>query len=225
MNCIIACHEHWCSGLVSQLQEETGFQFTEINEKSLLTLSVLDEIKPDYIFFPHWSALIPVEIYTRFKCIIFHMTDLPYGRGGSPLQNLIVRGHQETMLSALRCEQKLDAGPIYMKERLSLQGTAEEIFLRASKLIKLMICRILTEQLMPIAQQGEVTTFSRRTPEQSDWSDATTLEEVFDRIRMLDAEGYPDAFVKVGSFKLEFSRASLKRECVIADVKISKVEE
>jgi len=70
-----------------------------------------------------------------------------------------------------------------------------------------------------------VTTFNRRTPDQSDWSDATTLDEVFDRIRMLDADGYPPAFVRVGPYKLEFSRASHKAESIIADVKISKVEE
>ena len=44
------------------------------------------------------------------------MTDLPYGRGGSPLQNLIINGHKETMMSALRCVQELDAGPIYLKK-------------------------------------------------------------------------------------------------------------
>ena len=31
------------------------------------------------------------EIHENYKCIIFHMTDLPFGRGGSPLQNLISR--------------------------------------------------------------------------------------------------------------------------------------
>ena len=42
------------------------------------------------------------------------MTDLPFGRGGSPLQNLIVRGYKETMLSAIKCVGEVDAGPIYI---------------------------------------------------------------------------------------------------------------
>ena len=47
------------------------------------------------------------------------MTDLPYGRGGSPLQNLIVRGHKHTMISAIKCVKELDAGPIYLKKPLT----------------------------------------------------------------------------------------------------------
>ena len=152
------------------------------------------------------------------------MTDLPYGRGGSPLQNLIVRGYQETKMSAIQCVSSLDAGPIYLKEQLSLLGSAEEIYLRAGKLIEVMIIKILTEQPIPIEQKGEITTFKRRTEEQGDWSADDTLDELFDKIRMLDADGYPKAFVRVGSYKLEFSRASRKIDCVIADVKISKVD-
>ena len=56
-----------------------------------MSSETLAQIKPDFVFFPHWSWLIPEEIHSRFDCVIFHMTDLPYGRGGSPLQNLIVR--------------------------------------------------------------------------------------------------------------------------------------
>ena len=38
---------------------------------------------------------------------------------------------------------------------------------------------------------------------------------------MLDAEGYPPAFVQVGPYKLEFSRASRKVGAVDANVKIT----
>jgi methionyl-tRNA formyltransferase len=225
MNCIIACHKPWCTSLAERLEQKSKYHFIAINEKEELTLTLLDEVKPDYVFFPHWSYIIPKEVHVKYECVIFHMTDLPYGRGGSPLQNLIVRGHQETMLSAIQCVTKLDAGPIYLKERLSLWGNAEEVYLRAAKLIEPMIIKILTEQPIPIEQKGEITTFKRRTEEQGDWSDAATLDELFDKIRMLDADGYPQAFVRVGSYKLEFSRGSRKTDCIIADVKISKVDE
>jgi len=148
------------------------------------------------------------------------MTDLPYGRGGSPLQNLIVQGHTETVVSAIQCVKELDAGPVYLKKPLSLLGSAEEIYIRANKLIEEMIVEILREQPQPSVQVGEVINFQRRKPEQGDWSNVESLEQVFDHIRMLDAEGYPPAFVKVGAFRLEFKRASLRTNCVHADVKI-----
>jgi len=55
------------------------------------------------------------------------MTYMPYGRGGSPLQNLIVRGYRHTKLTALRMVEEFDAGPVYLKEDLCLEGNAEEI--------------------------------------------------------------------------------------------------
>ena len=57
-----------------------------------LTRAALEQAKPRYVFFPHWSHIIPEDIHGAFECVIFHMTDLPFGRGGSPLQNLIARG-------------------------------------------------------------------------------------------------------------------------------------
>ena len=48
------------------------------------------------------------------------MTDVPFGRGGSPLQNLISRGIYETKISAFRCVAEMDAGPVYPKRPFSL---------------------------------------------------------------------------------------------------------
>lgn len=43
------------------------------------------------------------------------MTNLPYGRGGSPVQNLILNGHKKTIISALNVTKDLDAGDVYLK--------------------------------------------------------------------------------------------------------------
>ena len=53
------------------------------------------------------------------------MTDLPFGRGGSPLENLILRGHTSTVISAIKCAPELDSGDIYLQKPLSLYGSAE----------------------------------------------------------------------------------------------------
>lgn len=61
---------------------------------------------------------------TSYKCVCFHMTDDSCGRGGLPLQNLLVRGHAETMLVELRMTAGTDARPVYAKRPLSLEGAA-----------------------------------------------------------------------------------------------------
>ena len=217
---LIACQRPWCERLVDRLQKKTKSTFQLITDKASLNIDYLEQLAPKYIFFPHWSNIIPAAIYENFQCVIFHMTDLPYGRGGSPLQNLIVQGHQQTVVSAIQCVRELDAGPIYMKWPLSLLGNAEEIYIRANELIEEMIVEILKERPVPRQQVGEVVHFKRRKPEQGDWSAVQSLGEVYDNIRMLDAEGYPPAFVKVGPFRLEFTRASRRTNHIHADVKI-----
>jgi methionyl-tRNA formyltransferase len=181
------------------------------------------EAQIQYIFFLHWSFIVPKRITDNYECVCFHMTDVPYGRGGSPLQNLIAQGHQETKLTALKMVQELDAGPVYLKKSLSLKGsTAEEIYMCASALSCEMIAQILDEGIEPIEQTGEVVGFSRRTPDQSVLPCSVSLDAVHDHIRMLDATGYPHAFLDVGSLRLEFTRSARYDGKIIANVEITE---
>ena len=148
------------------------------------------------------------------------MTDLPYGRGGSPLQNLILTGHTESKLTALRMIQEMDAGPIYSKRPLSLNGSAEEIYVRASKLSVELIRWIIEDNPQPIPQEGEVIIFKRRKPEQSNLPVNGGLMTAYDFIRMLDADGYPNAFVEHGDYRINFKNARFDNEHVFAEVEI-----
>lgn len=224
MSILIVSEKSWNKELVSYLQSTMPqYAFYLISQKEDFTVERIGSISPVKIFIPHWSYIIPSAIFERYECIVFHMTDLPYGRGGSPLQNLIVRGLTATKLSALRVEVGLDTGPVYLKMDLSLSGTAEEIFVRVNKLVGKMIVEIIQNNLQPVPQEGDPVVFKRRKPEQSDMSGLEKLEEIFDYIRMLDADGYPHAYIEKGEFRYEFTRASIKADgSIVADVKITK---
>jgi methionyl-tRNA formyltransferase len=215
----------WNASLAERLRASLQRPVHAISQPRELRLEALLALDPEWIFVPHWSHLIPEEIWNRWPTVIFHMTDLPYGRGGSPLQNLIQRGHSSTMLTALRCTAELDAGPIYGKEPLGLLGTAEEILIRADGLIEAMIERIVLNRPNPQPQQGEPVLFSRRKPEQSNLCHcpAGDLSACFDQIRMLDADGYPHAFLEVHGLRLEFRRASRRSDGLHADVVIKSI--
>ncbi|MFZ7133087.1 MAG: formyltransferase family protein [Eubacteriales bacterium] len=204
----------------------TGIEWMLISNKEDFNVNVLSKFNPDYILFPHWSWIIPKEIYETYECLVFHMTDLPFGRGGSPLQNLIIRGIENTKISAILVSKELDAGGIYLKNDLSLNGTADEIFIRASKIIFFeMIPLIIKGDIKPIEQSGEVVHFKRRNPSDSEIdSSISSMEEFYNHIRMLDGQGYPKAFIKFGKYRLEFSRASFKGDRIISDIIITEVE-
>jgi len=195
-----------------------------VSQPDELSPEKVSNLAPRYIFFLHWSWKVPSEIVNNYECVCFHMTDVPYGRGGSPLQNLILRGHRHTKLTALRMVEDFDAGPVYLKEDLCLEGNAEEIYIRASYLSARMIRCIIEEQPVPQPQVGEPVIFKRRKPHESRIPELPNLQALHDYIRMLDAEGYPRAFLEHAGFRYEFSRAALYDGRIIADVKITPTE-
>lgn len=224
VNHIIVSSKKWGEQVFERLSN-VDCSFFLINNKNDLNLGYLKEISPEYIFFLHWSYIIPEEIYKNYKCIVFHMTDLPFGRGGSPLQNLIIRGIKDTKISAIDCVKELDAGDVYIKRQLSLAGTAQEIFERAGYVVQEMIEYIIANHPTPVAQKGEVVYFKRRVPEQSNLESAKNLQEVYDHIRMLDCPEYPKAFIKTEQFVIEFQNAVLDDQQLKAEVVIKKRDE
>tara|TARA_B110000027_G_C16111277_1_gene297853 strand:+ start:1564 stop:2247 length:684 start_codon:yes stop_codon:yes gene_type:complete len=221
---IILSEKKWNEELVLSLATQNkDSNWKLINNKSDFKIDVLEKLNVNKIFIPHWSYLIPKEIYEKYECIVFHMTDLPFGRGGSPLQNLILRGFTETKISAIKVEEGLDTGPIYLKTKLTLQGTAEEIFIRSSLIIYKMILTILENQIIPISQIGNPVIFKRRKTEESNIIELKEINQLFDYIRMLDCDGYPKAFIENDDIKFEFSKAELKsKNELIANVRIFK---
>lgn len=181
---------------------------------------------PSYIFFTHWSDYIKTNIYNEYKCILFHMTDLPYGRGGSPLQNLILNGHKQTKISAITVTKDLDAGDVYLKYPLELVGSAQEIYERTSRIIHtIMIPKILKENIIPVSQEGTVTKFNRRNQKQSEITEeVTSISDLYNFIRMLDADGYPRAFIKHAEFVFEFINAKLIDNEIQCDVRIMEAK-
>jgi len=182
---------------------------------------MVKSIAPRYAFFPHWSDIVPDSVLDATECVCFHMTDLPYGRGGSPLQNLIISGHEETLLTALRMTSVLDEGPIYAKRPLLLTGSALEIFQRAAEIALDTIEWIVETEPTPQPQDGEPTVFRRRTPDQSRLPESPEARRLYDHIRMLDAPEYPHAFIDHGPWRAIFTAAELTSEGVAAKVQFT----
>ncbi|CAD7288025.1 Methionyl-tRNA formyltransferase [Campylobacter majalis] len=190
------------------------YNFILITQKDELNAQNLNHLKPEFIFFPHWSWIIPPEIYENFNCVIFHTSDLPFGRGGSPIQNLITRGIYKTKITALKAVQELDAGDVYLKCDVDLSdGNMDEILTRISDVIfTKMIPQIIAENIVATPQIGEAVSFKRRTPAQSDLAtlNKPNLRQIYDFVRMLDGEGYPRAFLQIDGYKIELSKAKFQ---------------
>ena len=220
-NFVIATEKKWnIDNFYKFYGKEDNWYLVESKEEFL---TGFNHLKPKYIFFPHWSWIIPKELYENYNCVVFHMTDLPYGRGPEPLQHLILRGNTDTVISAIKVSEGMDTGPVYVKFPLSLYGTAEEIYNRCSNTIfEEMIPNIITMDSTPKPQVGCVVNFNKRTVEDCRIPNAIGLNDAYNFIRANDADSYPPAFIETGTLRFEFTRASLKHNEIIADVSITQ---
>jgi len=183
--------------------------FVLITDPKQLTLKKIQKINPKYIFFPDWSWIVPNEIINNYDCICFHESNLPKFRGGSPIQNQIIRGVKKTKTTAFLMTEDLDKGDILLQKNLSLEGTLNDIFSQMIKNDYEMIVKILQGKFKKRKQSGKPTYFKRRKPKDSELKNLNHSKKyIFDFIRML-SDPYPNAFLKIGNKKIIFKTAYL----------------
>ena len=210
--------------MITRLKQASWIVVTSREEINFKYLAL---INPSYIFFAHWSWIVPEEIHKSFNCIVFHTAPLPYGRGGSPIQNLILKGIKSSPVCAIKMTNEVDAGPIYCSETISLEGNISEIFERVAEVVKNMIRKITAAEpsIVPKEQVGEPVLFKRLSKEINNLKNAENMTQIYDLIRMTDGLGYPSAYLKFKGILAEFSNAREDGNYVHAEVRFQQSEE
>lgn len=191
-----------------------------VDSPKKLTLNFVNKHQPEFIFFPDWSWIIPEKIVKNYKCVCFHESDLPKFRGGSPIQNQIIRGIKKTKTTAFLMTEKIDEGEIILKLDLSLTGTISEIFSRMIDNDFKMINKIIKGDYKLKKQKGKPTVFKRRKPAESELKTLNhSSTYLYNFIRMLD-DPYPNAFIKIGKRKIFLKNAKLNGEKILFEGEI-----
>jgi methionyl-tRNA formyltransferase len=206
---VIAASKSWFSNY-EEIGKLSDLQILWLRNREDLQLEKLIEFKPEYVFFPHWNWVIDKSIYNTFKCIVFHTAPLPYGRGGSPIQNLILEGFKTSPVNAILVGEEIDAGDILGSREVSLDGKLSEIFTRISGIVIELILEITSGEFVSVPQSGIPVIFKRRTGTDNQIPSTNIgLVDLYDRIRMLDSPDYPKAYIAQGNFVVEFFNAHL----------------
>jgi len=165
---------------------------------SLITKSE-DITRGDILFLISCTEIIKTEIRKRFKhTLVIHESDLPKGRGWSPVVWHIINGLNTIPVSLLDAAEKVDSGDIWKKEFVKLEGheTAVEINSKIFPVkLKLMDYAIHNmDSIKKTPQEGEPTFFPRRKPEDNELDVNKSIKEQFDLMRIADNERYPCFF-------------------------------
>ena len=166
------------------------------------------EYNPDFILFYGWSWMISEDIISNYKCIMLHPSKLPKYRGGSPIQNQIIRGEENSAVTLFLMNEKMDSGPIVFQELMLLSGSINDIFNRIEELGYQGTMQFLSNPIEGVKQiEEDATYFSRRTEDQGEITSKELNEQsseyIYNKIRMLQ-DPYPNAYLKASDGKKIF---------------------
>jgi methionyl-tRNA formyltransferase len=96
-------------------------------------LSELKAFAPDLLVVAAYGRILPDSILSvpRIAPINVHASLLPRHRGATPVEGAILAGDAETGVTIMRIVARMDAGPMYLQRRISIessdtQGTLKE---------------------------------------------------------------------------------------------------
>src|SRR3989338_5037629 len=159
--------------------------------------------KGDCAFFLSCLRMVPKPAL-RFNQnnIVVHGSDLPSGKGFSPISWQILKGRNKIVLTIFEAADKLDSGDIYFKETVNFKGyeLSDEIHQKIGKKIVAMVLRFLARypNLKKKKQKGRSSYYPRRTIKDDELPINKTIAELFNRFRIADNERHPVYFYRKG---------------------------
>lgn len=147
--------------------------------------------------------IVPPAQLARFRHnLVVHASDLPRGRGWSPMTWRVVEGAQHLTLSLLEAQEAVDAGPIYLQREVPLEGheLVDELRVLVARgsqdLVMDFLARWPHVEARP--QEGEATFYPRRREADNKLDADRPLRESFNLLRVTDNERYPAFFEHAG---------------------------
>lgn len=130
--------------------------------------------------------------------LVVHESDLPKGKGWSPITWQILEGKNEITISLFEAAQEIDAGHIYLQKKICFNGfeLIDEIkHIQGLSTIELILDFITNiDKIISRPQIGESTFYERRLDKHSELDINKTILEQFNLLRVCDNERYPAWF-------------------------------
>jgi len=154
--------------------------------------------KGDILFILGFFKIVPSDILKRNKTnIVVHESALPKGRGWSPMSWLVLGGARTIPLTLFEAVEKVDAGRIYLRDRVALKGSdlLPEIREKVGRAI-MRLCEKLAMAYPSIlargaSQKGKPTYYRRRGPDDSRLDPQKSMARQFNLLRIADNNTYP----------------------------------
>ena len=129
-----------------------------------------------------------------------HASDLPAGKGWSPLTWQILEGKDQIPVSLFEANDSVDSGPIYAQRHINFEGYELIDDLRKNlaetthELCSWFVAEFPRSSNESKIQKGAESFYSRRGPKDSQLDVDKTIAEQFNLLRIVDNQAYPAFF-------------------------------
>lgn len=154
---------------VKIIAEKYNIQVLQPNKISDFKSQIID-LKPDLILVAAYGQILPKEILEipKYGCLNIHPSILPKYRGPSPIQYTILNNDQESGVTIILMDEKMDHGPILTNFKIEIE-TASIIYTQLhNKLAKVgvelfieTIPKWIKGEINPQAQDESKVTFTK----------------------------------------------------------------
>lgn len=174
----------------------------------VVSLEQVDDYPAEAAVLIAFGRIISAEILDKLPAGIInvHPSLLPLHRGSTPIESVILSGETETGASLMKLVPKMDAGPIFAQQKVTLSGSetkqelADNLAELGSRMIIENLPAILDGSLQPHVQDESLATTDRQIMKTDSGLDfnkpATQLER---EVRAY--AGWPRSRTKLGSIE------------------------
>ncbi len=165
----------------------------------------LEEIENfDIVLILGYTKILPNQFLLKNRLnLVVHESDLPKGKGFSPIQWQLLEGKSEIKISLIEATSDVDSGGIFLQKNLEFNGTElyeeiREIQARGT----FSIIKEFLENYPNIKQKKQVGTeshYRRRTKKDGELDISKTIEENFNLMRIGNNQSWPSFFYYKGS--------------------------
>lgn len=162
--------------------------------------SDLNIIESEYLFLISCSKKLSKEEINKHKLVcVLHESDVPYGRGWSPLAWQVLEGKKEIIISAIKCAEEIDSGDVIGQRPLILDDSelSDELHKKSSEVKQSLILEII-KGFKSRPQFGESSYYRKRTPKDSELDVDKTIKNQFNLLRICDSR-FPAFFYLHGN--------------------------
>ena len=131
--------------------------------------------------------------------IVIHESDLPLGKGWSPMTWQIIEGKSTIPITLFEAAEEIDAGQIFLQKEIFLEGhelIGEIRDIQGNTTIELVLDFVKNvDNISGRIQKGESTFYAKRTIYDSKLDVKLSLADQFNLLRVCDNERYPAWFI------------------------------